>query len=283
MINPNTNTIKSKYIIDYYNVKRYNDNMYKLTYSKMPIKRKGYDITEVKNVRRDINDIKLGNNVIRAKTKVYEYSMCNIFDYFVTLTLNEDKYDRYNLNKFIKDLGQFIRNYRRDFNENIQYLLIPEQHKDGAWHMHGLFKGIPLEHLTKFKLTDNIPKRLKILISEGREIYTWQAYSVKFGYVTVEKVISQERVSKYITKYIKKTFDVGKGVTEKNKKLYYTSKGLLLPDRIKEGTLTSYQLENVPFDYENDYVKSKMLNGLEYHQLENEILCANIIQDMMYK
>lgn len=272
MINPNINTIKSKYITDYYNIKQYNHNMYKLTYSKMPIKRKGYDLGDIKKVRRDVNDIKLSNNVVRAKMKVFEYSMCNTFDDFVTLTLNQEKYDRHNLSKYIKDLGQFIRNYRRDYNVNIQYLLIPEQHKNGAWHMHGLFKGIPLEHLTKFKVTDNIPQKLKNLILAGRYIYNWQAYGVKFGWVTVEKIISQERVSKYITKYIKKSFDMGQGVTEKNKRLYYPSKGLLLPERIKEGSLTSSQLDKITFDYDNEYIKSKMLNGLEYQKLDNEIL-----------
>lgn len=187
--------------------------------------------------------------------KVFEYSMCNRFDYFVTLTLDKNKYDRYNLNKFIKDLGQFIRDYRKKYGVNIQYLLIPEQHQDGAWHMHGLIKGIPEEHL---KLNSNGYKE-------------WKAYTDKFGYMSIDNVRSQEAVSKYITKYISKTISIGKGVTEKNKKLYYASRGLKTAIKVKEGSINELALINIPFDYENDYVKFKMLNGLEYLKLDNQL------------
>lgn len=226
-----------------------------MTLLKYPIRRPGFEFEERRSYSRDINQDKLSNNLVRAKSKVFEYSMCNKFDYFVTLTLDKNKYDRHNLNKYIKDLGQFIRNYRRDYNVNIQYLLIPEQHKDGAWHMHGLIKGIPEEHLT--------------VNSNGYK--DWQAYSVKFGYMSIDSIRSQEAISKYITKYITKALEVGGGVTEKNKKLYYCSRGLYTAEKVKEGTLTSRELEKVTFDYENDYVKSKMLDALEYLRLNNQI------------
>ena len=62
---------------------------------------------------RNINENKLENNLSRAKSKIFQYAMCNDFEYFVTLTLDSKKYDRYNLSKFIKDLGQMIRNNRK--------------------------------------------------------------------------------------------------------------------------------------------------------------------------
>jgi len=209
--------------------------------------------TEIERVvSRDVNEHRLDNNISRAKNKIFEYAACNEFDYFLTLTLDQGKYDRYNLEKYIKDLGQFIRDYRKKYNTNIQYLLIPEPHKDGAWHMHGLIKGINSEHLT----------------TNSNGYLHWQQYSDKFGYCSVDLVRSQEAISKYITKYISKTLQADL-IQDKNKKLYYNSRGLKTAQKVKEGTLNREL--NVPFDYENDYVRTKMLNGLEYLSLDNQL------------
>mgnify|MGYP006894371750 CR=1 FL=1 len=260
----------SKLISNYYSIKKYNDDLYKFTFHKYPIR--NLEFEKINNVpmnrSRDVNDEKLDNHIARAKTKIFEYAACNEFDYFTTLTLNEKKYDRYNLGKFIKDLGQMIRNYRRDFKVDIQYLLIPELHLDGAWHMHGLFKGIPIEHLKLFTLEDKLPYRLRELIMEGRKIYNWEKYAEKFGWCTLEQVINQEAVSKYITKYIRKSLNTDLK-REKEKKLYYISRGLKSAVKVKEGTING-QL-TVPYEYENDYVKTKMLNGLEYLRLQNQL------------
>ena len=87
--------------------------------------------------------------------------------------------DRYDLDEFIRKLGVYIRNNRRLKGSKIQYLLIPEQHKDGAYHMHGLIKGINPEELVKFKLEDNIPMMIKALIQCNRVIYNWIPYNKK--------------------------------------------------------------------------------------------------------
>ena len=187
--------------------------------------------------------------------KVFEYAMCNEFSHFVTLTLDKNKYDRHNLKKYIKDLGQFIRDYRKKYKVDIQYLFIPEEHKDGAWHLHGLIKGIPSNHLEKNK----------------NGYLDWRAYSDKFGYMSIDPIRSMEAVSKYITKYITKTIKTGKGVTEKNQKLYYASRGLNVAQKVKEGTIKEVALNNISFDYENDYIKFKKFNGLEYFRLNNQL------------
>lgn len=236
-----------KLITDYYTIKKYGENYYKLTFHKMPVKRPGFDSDECITPSRDINLDKLENNLIRAKSKVFEYSMCNEFEHFITLTLSPAKYNRENLNQYIKELGQFIRNIRRNHNTDIQYILIPEQHKDGAWHMHGLIKGIPSEQLS----------------NNSNGYKDWKAYSDKFGYMSIDNIRSQESVSKYITKYIAKTLEVGGGVTEKNKKLYYVSRGLEKSQKIREGTLSSSQLEKIPFEYENDYIRSLTINTID--------------------
>ncbi len=251
----------SRYITSYYNIKQYNDDIYKLTYCKKPIKRAGFEDKNNIKRSRDVNDEKLSNNVARARAMVFEYALCNDFQYFVTLTLNKDLQDRYDLKGYIKRLGQFIRNYRRDHGADIQYLLIPEKHKkDGAWHMHGLFKGIPEEHLSINK--------------NGYK--DWEAYSKRFGYISLDKIKNKEACSKYITKYVSKSFDKEGGVTEKESKLYYCSRGLKRAKKKKDGTLSRYQLEKIPFAYENEYVRTAFLTAKQYEWV-SEILDNDII------
>lgn len=223
-------------------VKQYNDNIYKLVNIIQPNKSKREEY------RRDINEEKLDNSMARSRSKVFEYAVCNKFDYFVTLTLNKEKYDRKDLATYIKDLGQFIRNYRNKHNVDIQYLLIPEKHKDGSWHMHGLIKGIPKEHLVK----------------NEHGYLDWLPYREKFGYISIDNVKNQEAVSKYITKYISKALKRDlRG--QKEKKVYYNTRGLKTAQTIIEGYLQATKLNQITFDFENDYIRLKDMNYTQFY------------------
>lgn len=242
----------SRQLDDKYTIKRYTDDYYELVYFKYPIKNTGFDLDPKYKPDRNVNDEKLDNHISRARTKIFEYAICNDFDYFITLTLRDD---RENLPKFIKDFGQLIRDERKRTGSNIQYLLIPEQHKDGkSWHMHGLIKGISENEMiiNKYKYLD------------------WPRYSEKFGYCSIGKVKSKIAVSKYITKYIVKALDVNLRV-EKEKKLYYVTRGLKVAEKVKEGHLTSRQLEKITFNYENEYIAKLELNGLQFLKLQHQL------------
>lgn len=252
---------------NYFSIKKYYDDYYKLTFHKTLLRNSLFEYDLSPKFERNKNNHKLENNLSRARSKIFEYSLCNDFDYFVTFTLNKEKYNRFDLDVFIGDLSQFIRNYRKKHSMDIQYLLIPENHENGAWHMHGLIKGDILKDLRLFTLNDRLPYKLLEMIKEGRDIYSWISYSNKFGYSTLEKVKSRIAVSKYITKYITKDFLSERGVLELNKKLYYVSRGLLSAEKINEGHLTSSHLEKITFTYENDYIKSLELNKCEYFKL----------------
>ena len=180
-----------------------------------------------------INDQKLEDNIIRAKSRIFELAMCNPWDHFATLTISPDKYDRKNLKKFHADNAQWLRNYNTKHGTNIKYLLIPEQHKDGSWHEHGLFHGIPQSHLTLFTLDQKLPYEIRKKLKEGRALYNWEAYAAKFGYCTIEAVQNHEAVSKYIMKYITK--GLTRCVTELGAHLFYASKGLQRGKLLKKG------------------------------------------------
>lgn len=218
-------------------IKKYGDK-YKVTICNIDVWQKDTEYIE-NGLKKENEEIgKLRNNISRAKNKVFEYAKCNDWDYFATLTLDKAKRDRCDLQAYIRDLGRFIRNERRK-GCDIKYLLIPEQHKDAAWHMHGYFSGIPVSDVQ--------------INSYG--YYEWSRYAKRFGYCSLDKIKDKERCDNYITKYISK--EMGGLAIEKNKKLYYTSRGLHTAEVIHQA-YTSEKI-NKP-DFENDFVQIKWLN-----------------------
>lgn len=204
------------------------------------------------------NTSKLDNNLSRAKSRIFELAYCNPWELFVTFTLDKNKYDRENLKKFNKDLSQFIRNYNRKYSLNIKYLLIPEQHQDGCWHMHGFIMGLPISHLKAFSLNEHLPYKILNRIKEGKRVFTWEAYAVKFGFADIEIIENNEASSKYITKYITK--DTMKVTRELNAHMFYASKGLNSSVVIVKDLLAN-SITNP--DYSNDYVSCKWFDNFE--------------------
>lgn len=66
------------------------------------------------------NNFKLQNNLSRAKSKIYEYACCNSWDYFITVTINKDKYDRYNLDEYRKSFVMWLNNNYNKKGQKIQ-------------------------------------------------------------------------------------------------------------------------------------------------------------------
>lgn len=200
---------------------------------------------------------RFANSISRSKSRIFELASCNEFQFFCTFTQDKEKRNRFDLAEFRKDFSQLVRNLnrKRPENEKIKYLLIPEQHKDGAWHMHGLLKGLTFNDLTEFKLTDRIPNQIKNTIRKGTKVYNWSRYQRSFGYFTCTEIESREACAKYITKYISK--DLQKTIHESGEHLFFASQGLkgkevLLKNRTEKCFVDEW-------DFENDYVKIKYI------------------------
>lgn len=208
------------------------------------------------------NNNKLNNNISRAKSIIYQYACCNEWQYFVTLTINKDKFDRYDLEDYKARFTQWLRNKYSRYDIKIQYLFIPEKHKDGSWHMHGLINGLPESALQEFTSDMHIPYSILDRIKQGVKVYNWVAYSDKFGYCTIEPIQNIEAVCKYITKYICK--DLAESVQEVGKHLYYVSRGLNKADTLITGSLKPDS--NLLWDFKNDYVYIKSFSKEFYSE-----------------
>jgi hypothetical protein len=79
----------------------------------------------------------LERSMRRARAKVRRLALANDFKWFVTLTLDPAKVDRYDPAAVIKKLSQWCNNQVK--RKGLRYILVPERHKDGALHFHGFF------------------------------------------------------------------------------------------------------------------------------------------------
>lgn len=203
-------TTDTPYERDVYTVKQLGEHTVRIAYCST-LRKSGWEDDRPKTKKASVNTEKLTNNLSRAKSTVKELAICNPWDYWCTFTINPDKYDRYNLDAYFKDLGKFINNYN-SYNcpdeYKVKYLLVPEQHKNGAWHLHGFIKGIKPQDL----------------FTNTNGYLDWKQYHNKFGFISMDHIRDMDKCSSYILKYMTK--DTDKNVTELNRHLYYCSKGL---------------------------------------------------------
>ena len=99
-------------------------------------------------IKKCISDKKIENDnekrsVRRSRTTVKDYVKTNPeLKYFVTYTLDPSKINRYDEKKIYMKIRDWLSNCVK--RKELQYILVPEKHKDGAWHFHG-FVNKPLE------------------------------------------------------------------------------------------------------------------------------------------
>ncbi len=225
---------------DYWNVYKFGEK-YKIVYVNYGGKSKS---REVIAQRRIDTDVRFLQSISRTKARIFELALCNEFRYFSTFTQDGHKRDRYDLVAFRKDFAQFVRNLNRARAEDrkIKYLIVPEKHKDGAWHFHGLLMGLDEKDLKKNEFG----------------YLNWEKYSEKFGFFSVSPIKSHEACSSYITKYISKGFaetDISAG-----NHLFFASQGLKGAEVVIKEVQDKCPYDN--WDFCNEWVKIKWVNEL---------------------
>lgn len=149
------------------------------------------------------------NYNFKVKRRIYELATVNDFDYFLTFTF-DPKYST-NEQRF-QEMSKWLKSENRRANRNgseLKYIVVPELHKNGLVHFHGLIGGTIELKLEKNK-------------NGYMSVKNWN----KRGFSSVEQIKDKQKVANYISKYISKNFDENNKAVAKFKKRYWSSKNL---------------------------------------------------------
>ena len=162
--------------------------------------------------RRETDEAKaedVERSMRRARAKVRRMALANEFRWFVTLTLDPAKVDRYDPPAVVKKLNQWCNNQVK--RKGLRYILVPERHKDGAIHFHGFFndalEAVASGHRSK----------------AGQMIYNLPGWTLGFT-AAIEVYGDYAGAVAYVCKYIGKQGDKPAG------RWYYSGGDLAEPD-----------------------------------------------------
>ena len=174
----------------------------------------------------------------RTINAIYDYGKSNRWEWWCTFTFNPNKVDRYNFSECSKKMSNWLHVIRKK-NSNLKYLIVPEMHKDGAWHFHGLFSNV-----------DGIE-----FVNSGHNFKNQVVYNIanfKWGFTHAIHTDGSMKVVSYLTKYISKDLCCA----TKGKKRYWISKNLDTPQIIDYNTRESFDEVVSMFDLNGAYFKT---------------------------
>lgn len=158
----------------------------------------------------------------RARSAVRDLALCNRFDWFVTLTLDQTKIDRYDVAEIIRRASQWLSNAVRRYG--LRYVLIPERHKDGAIHFHGFMSGelgaVDSGHRDK----------------GGHPVYNLTAWPFGFSTAIAPYAGKQGKAGEYGTEYRAAVHYCTKYISKQQEKIggrwYYSGGALARPEKV---------------------------------------------------
>lgn len=178
----------------------------------------------------------------RARAQLRDIALCTPFRYFVTLTLDQTKVDRYDVEVITKRLNTWLDNRVR--RKGLAYVLVPERHKDGAIHFHGFFNDV-------LKTVDSGHTDPK-----GHPIFNLPDWD--FGFTTAIELYGDYHAAvAYVCKYIGKQ-------TEKIGGRWYYSGGQLSRPEVEYLDVSIRDVEAM----ENAYTFSIKEAGLSFVQVQ---------------
>lgn len=165
----------------------------------------------------------------RARTALSDIALSNEFKYFVTLTLDKTKVDRYDEKEVVRKLNYWLDNNVR--RRGLAYVLVPELHKDGAIHFHGFFNdALPVVDSGTLSTGKGKPKkprshaqRLRWISDGAHIVYNLPNWSLGFS-TAIELYGNYSAAVGYVCKYISKAPDKVGG------RWYYSGGALCRPE-----------------------------------------------------
>lgn len=158
----------------------------------------------------------------RSKNNLMDILKSNDFNFFVTLTFNNENKDRLDDKQTRKLFTNWATNVTRQIS-NLYYVAVPEYHKKGGLHFHLLMGGVTAEDL---RLKDS-GKRVRSGRCKGQTIFNVERWNEKKkGFSTATEILDKDAVKFYLSKYLTKSKVDPRFY---NKKRFYVSRNIKRP------------------------------------------------------
>lgn len=182
------------------------------------------------------SNVSILKSLKRTKDAVYDYSNAILWEWFCTFTFAESEVgDRTDFAIVSKKMTKWLNNMRSRYCTDMQYVLVPEKHKNGAWHFHGIFANcaelgfVPAKNKQEFYKGKKNKYYGQNLVRNGQQVYDIEKF--KLGFADCTKVRDSYKVASYILKYITKDMILD----TLNRRRYWNSKNL---PKVKEEIFT---------------------------------------------
>lgn len=191
--------------------------------------------------------------VRRARARVREIALANGFDLLATLTTDREKVDRYDDKEVLRRFAKWAENQVQRYG--MKYVIVPERHKDGAIHFHGLLRYSDEKGLSESGtyLVDGCDKPRRP--SSPSDAAEWEkngariVYNLsrwRLGFSTAIYLDSNyQRTINYVLKYIGKELEEGKIGGR-----YYYSGGKLEGPKVLYCSLSCEDVQTLPGAYD---------------------------------
>lgn len=154
------------------------------------------------------------SSVSRTKNSIYQLARSERWEYFITLTFDPKVVNSLDYDAVVKKLCSWLSNIKKRVAPALAYVIVPELHKSGRFHFHGLIKN------TQGLIMTDSGYRTQ----QDAVIYNISSYNL--GFSTATKIIDSAKACGYFTKYITKDLCC----LTKNKKRYWASRNIDRPE-----------------------------------------------------
>lgn len=185
---------------------------------------------ERSGARADAEDMERSRR--RARSMIAEYGFANDFSHFVTFTLDGAVIERYDIAEIMKRLRAWLSNAVQ--RQGLKYVLVPERHKKGGIHFHGLVCGelaltdsgtLKVEGKARPYKPRSEAERRRLICEGARVVYNVADWP--FGFSTAMELYGDYSAAVgYVCKYI------GKDAEKIGGRWYYSGGGLSRADRV---------------------------------------------------
>lgn len=193
----------------------------------------------------------------RTINSIYQYALANDWELFITLTFNPVKVDSKNYDSVVNALSNWFKKTKELYAPDLKYIIVPELHKNGGYHFHGLISDF-----------GNLPLTIGKTTKSGDVIFNLISYNLGFSTATFVK--SSDKCCSYILKYITKDLCA----VTKNKKRYWCSKNLKKP-KIETYEYMADEFENSMKDL-IDFIEYRKVVNIEKAHNQMKIYGLNI-------